>query len=119
MTIPSERVHDTFRRRSFGKVEANDNTKSATDSFHLDHARLGVHQEYDETAKNDWGGTGRMVDVENDIRLNAIAAMGDLRAKASYRSVDAPTNETGTGPCCIPTPFPPNGINPMYRRRRG
>lgn len=119
MTIPSERVHDEFRRKSFGNVDAPVNSKPATDRFHLDPSRLGQHSEWDETAPNDWGGKGKMVDVPNDIRLNAIGAMGDLRAKASYRSVDNPSSETGTGPCCIPAPYPPNATNPMYRRRRG
>ena len=57
--------------------------------------------------------------VPNDIRLNAIGAMGDLRAKASYVSVDGPSDNTGTGPCCAPSPYPPSGMNPMYRKRRG
>src|ERR1700676_526954 len=101
MTIPSERVHDNFRSKSFGKVNAPANDKPATDNFYLDRSRLGVHSEWDETAPNDWGGKGKMVEVSNDIRLNAIGAMGDLRAKASYRNTDNPSSETGTGPCCI------------------
>lgn len=120
MKHPSEQVTDVFRRRNYGKVEACDNTKSATDSnFYIDRSRLGVHDEYDPEAKNDWGGTGRFVPKPNDIRLNAVAAMGDLRAKSSYASVDGPSNDTGTGPCCIPSPYPPSGMNPMYRKRKG
>ena len=119
MTIPSNRVHDTFRPRNYGKVDAPDNTKSAVDNFHIDRSRLGVHDEWDETVPNDWGGKGKMVQVANDIRLNAIGAMGDLRAKSSYASVDGPSDNTGTGPCCIPAPYPPSGVNPMCKKRRG
>jgi hypothetical protein len=119
MTIPSNRVHDTFRRRQYGNVEAPDNTKSANSNFFIDRSRLGVHDEYDPEAPNEWGGKGKFVPTANDIRLNAIGAMGDLRAKSSYASVDGPSDNTGTGPCCIPAPYPPSGVNPMYKKRRG
>jgi hypothetical protein len=116
---PSERVTDVFRRKSFGKVDAPANSKPATDNFHIDRARLGTHEEYDPEVKNDWGGMGKFVPKPNDIRLNAVAAMGDLRAKSSYANLNNPSSETGTGPCCIPSSCPPNGMNPMYRKRRG
>jgi hypothetical protein len=119
MTIPSERVHDNFRSRNYGKVEAPDNTKPATDNFHIDRSRLGVHDEYDPEAPNEWGGTGKYVPVPNDIRLNALSAMGDLRAKSSNASVDAESDETGAGPRCILSPCPPAGTNPIYKKRKG
>ena len=119
MTQPSNKVHDTFRYKNSGKTEIFTNSKPATDNFHVDRSRLGTHDEYDPDVKNDWGGMGKFVPKPNDIRLNAVSAMGDLRAKSSYRSVDAPTNDTGTGPCCIPPSCPPNGMNPMYRKRNG
>jgi hypothetical protein len=115
---PSEKVHDVFRRRSGGKVDIATNSKSATSDFFIDRSRLGTHEEYDPAEPNDWGGTGKFVPTPNDIRLNAIGAMGDLRAKSSYRSVDSPSDNTGTGPCCIPSGWP-NAVNPMYRKRRG
>jgi hypothetical protein len=118
MTITNN-IHDEFRRKSFGKVDAPANSKPYDDNFHVDRSRLGVHSEYDDKAPNEWGGKGKMVEVSNDIRLNAIGAMGDLRAKSSNRYTENPTSETGTGPCCIPTPYPPNAVNPMYRKRRG
>lgn len=119
MSEPSERVHDVFRRKSFGKVDMDANSKPATDDFHIDRSRLGVHDEYDPEAPNDWGGKGKFVPKPNDIRLNVISSMGDLRRKSSYASVDGPSNDTGTGPCCIPAPYPPSGMNPMYKKRRG
>ena len=119
MTTPSERVHDVFRRRNYGKVDAPDNTKPATDNFHIDQSRLGVHEEYDAEAPNDWGGTGKFVSVPNDIRTNAVAHMGDLRGKSSYRDLNAPTSDTGTGPCCVPSSYAPYGKNPMYKTRKG
>ena len=119
MTSPSEQVHDVFRRRNFGKVDVEANSKPATDNFHIDRSRLGVHDEFDPDAPNEWGGKGKLVPVPNDIRRNAIGAMGDICAKSSDASLDAPSNNTGTGPCCIPAPYPPSGMNPMYKKRRG
>jgi hypothetical protein len=119
MTHPSERVHDTFRRRSFGKVEVPANSKPYDDNFHIDRSRLGVHDEYVAEAPNEWGGHGKFMPVANNIRLNAIGAMGDLRAKSSNVSLDAPSDNTGTGPCCVPSSYPPSGTNPIYRKRRG
>jgi len=116
---PSEKVCGVFRRRNGGKTEMSTNSHSATSNFFVDRSRLGTHDEYDPDVKNDWGGMGKFVPKPNDIRLNAVSAMGDLRAKSSYRSVDALTNDTGTGPCCIPPSCPPNGMNPMYRKRNG
>ena len=118
MTITNQ-IHDQFRRRSFGKVDAPSNSKPMDDDFHVDRSRLGVHDEYDPEAANDWGGHGKFVPVANNIRLNAIGAMGDIRAKSSNVSPDAPSDNTGTGPCCVPSPYPPAGMNPMYRKRRG
>jgi len=111
-------ISDTFRSRSGGKVSIPTNSKPYDDSYHLDRSRLGVHQEWDPDAKNEWGGTGKMVEKPNDIRLNAIGAMGDIRAKSSNRQADSETNpDTGSGPCCAPTLYPPNRTNPMFRKR--
>lgn len=117
MTQPANQVRDTFRRRSFGKVEAATNSKSATGNFHVDRARLGTHEEWDPEAKNEWGGTGKYVPRPNDIRLNVIGAMGDLRAKSSNRDLNAPSSDTGTGPNSVPMSFAPYGRNPMYKKR--
>ena len=117
MTQPSERVHDTFRSRSAGNVRVPTNAKPLDDNFHVDRSRLGEHEEYDPEAKNDWGGKGKMVRVANDIRLNALSAMGDLRAKSSNRDPDQDESNTGTGPCCAPAPYAPYGKNPIYRKR--
>lgn len=119
MTNPSNKVHDNFRRRSIGDgATMPTNSKSYCDNFHVDRSRLGVHEEYDSETKNDWGGKGRFVEVPNDIRRNAVSAMGDLRAKSSNRNPDQEAQTTGSGPCCAPSLYPPNATNPMYRKRK-
>jgi hypothetical protein len=80
MTIPSEQVHDTFRRRSYGKIDAPTNSKPMDDSFHVDRSRLGVHSEWDETAPNEWGGKGKVVEVSNDTSTIQRARPGPGRA---------------------------------------
>lgn len=119
MTITNKGIHDKFRPRNAGAIDIPVNAKPTEDSFHVDRSRLGVHSEWNDTAPNDWGGKGKTVEVSNNIRLNALAHMGDLRGKSSYRNVNNPESETGTGPCCIPSPYPPNAINPIFRKRRG
>lgn len=116
---PSDHVCDTFRERNGGKVDIPVNSKPANDNYHLDQSRLGMHEEWDGTVKNDWGGTGKFVPVRNDVRRNAIAAMGDLRARSSNTVIDAPSNDTKTGPCCPSVTYPSEAMNPMYRKRRG
>lgn len=116
---PSNRVHDTFRQRSIGKGgTAPFNSKSSVDAFHVAQSRLGTHDEWNPDAKNDWGGTGKYEQQPNDIRRNAISAMGDIRAKSSYRNPGQETKGTGAGPCCEPTLYPPYSKNPMYKKRR-
>lgn len=113
-------IHDTFRRRNAGKVDAPFNSKPGFDNLHVDRSRLGTHEEWDETARNDYGGTGKYVEVPNDIRRNAIGAMGDLCAKSSSWQPDAETGrDTGSGPRCMPELYPPNAHNPMYKKRKG
>jgi hypothetical protein len=120
MTIPSNRVHDTFRERSAGKVNIPVNSKPAFDQFHISRERLGTHEEYDETAPNDYGGTGKYVETPNDIRRNVVGAMGDILAKSSFKNPEHSEN-TGSGPCCVPyLPGPySNSKNPMYKGRKG
>ena len=110
-------IHDRFRSRNAGNVSIPVNSRPATDSFHVDRSRLGVHQEWDENAPNEWGGKGKYVEEPNDIRLNAISAMGDLCAKSSNRNPENETRDTGSGPRCVPYLDPPSLVNPMYRKR--
>ena len=119
MKHPSEQVTDVFRRRNYGKVEACDNTKSATDSnFYIDRSRLGVHDEYDPEAKNEWGGTGKFVPKPNSIMDNVRGAMGGIGYKSSYRSVHEPAEVTCTeGPACCPSPYGRDAKNPLTRTK--
>jgi hypothetical protein len=117
MTEPSNRVHDRYQFRNAGKVSVPTNAKPAFNSFHVDRERLGTHEEWDPEAKNDYGGTGKYVTKPNSIRLNAISAMGDLRAKSSNRDLNVPSEDTGTGPHFIPSAYAPYGKNPMYKKR--
>ena len=120
MAHPSERVHDEFRSRSIGKGgTAPFNSKPATDDFHVDRSRLGHHDEWDPDVKNEYGGKGKYVPAHNSIRLNAISSMGDLRAKSSSAPINNPSEDTGSGPRCVPYPCPPSGVNPMYKKRSG
>lgn len=112
-------VHDTFRSRSAGMINVPVNSKPAFDQFHVSRERLGTHEEFDPEAPNDWGGKGKYVPTQNDIRRNALAAMGDIRAKSSFRNPDNGQEDTGTGPCCVPYSSAPYGRNPMYRKQRG
>lgn len=112
-------IHDTFRPRSigFGKTIPV-NSKPTQDNFHVDRSRLGVHEEYDPEVPNDWGGKGKYVSKPNDIQMNALGAMGDILAKSSNAYECGPTDETGSGPCCIPSsPSPYGRRNPIYRKR--
>jgi hypothetical protein len=118
MTIPSERVHDVFRRKSGGKVSMSTNSKPATDNFHIDRSRLGVHEEYDPDVPNDWGGTGKYVEAPNSIMDNVRGAVGGICAKSSYKSVHepaAPTSGPNSVPCCAGEYRPEN--QPILRRR--
>lgn len=118
MTVPSNRVHDTFRRRNYGKVDAPDNTKSATDNFHIDRSRLGVHDEYDPDAPNDWGGKGRYVPAPNSIMDNVRGSMGGIGACSSYKNVNDPAEPTKTeGECCVPSPYGRSAKNPLTRTK--
>jgi len=117
MTQPSDRVHDVFRRKSGGKVDISTNSKSATDNFHIDRARLGTHEEYDPAEPNEWGGTGKYVQKPNSIMDNCRGAMGGIGYKSSYRSVHEPAEPTdteGPGACC-PSPFGVYAKNPLTR----
>lgn len=116
---PSEKVHDTVRKVSAGKVDIPTNSKPYNDNFHIDRSRLGEHYEYDPEAKNDYGGKGNHVRVPNSIRRNAIGSMGDLRARATYKDETQPGNNTGSEPCCVPEPYPPYSKNPMFTKRKG
>lgn len=117
MTQPSERVHDVYRRKNGGKVDMSTNSKPGFDNFHVDRSRLGVHEEYDREAPNDWGGKGKFVEKPNNIRLNAVAGMGDIRFKSSNRNPGNEQSDTGAGPRCDPTLYPPWSKNPIYRKR--
>lgn len=108
---------DTFRRRGAGNVSIPVNSKPMDDSFHVDRSRLGTHEEYDPDAPNEWGGKGKYVETPNDIRRNAVAHAGDLRALSSNKNPDSGQKDTGTGPCCVPSGYPPYGRNPIYRKR--
>jgi hypothetical protein len=113
---PSERVTDVFRRKSFGKVDAPANSKPATDNFHIDRARLGMHEEYDPEVKNDWGGTGKYVPKPNSIMDNVRGAMGGIGYKSSYRNTNDPVEVTSTeGPGCCPSPYGRDAKNPLTR----
>lgn len=118
MAKPSEQVHDTFRPRSIGFDSTMPfNSKPATDNFHVDRSRLGVHDEYDPEAPNDWGGKGKTVEVPNSIMDNIRGAMGGLGARSSFKKVEdprAPTKTEGPTPCCY-EPRPEG--NPLMRRK--
>ena len=113
---PSEKVHDVYRRRNYGVVNAQDNTKPTTDSFHVDRSRLGEHEEYDPEAKNDWGGTGKYVKKPNSIMDNVRREMGDLGHCSSFKDVNAPAEPTNTD-CCPGFMSYPGARNPVRRRR--
>ena len=115
----NDAIHDTFRSVSGGNVRIPVNSKPGFDDLHVDRSRLGVHEEWDPEAKNDWGGTGKYVETPNNIRLNVVGAMGDIAAKSSYRNADNETRDTGSGPRCTPVLYPPNSQNPMYRKKKG
>lgn len=119
MSNPSEKVHDRYRSVSGGNVSIPVNSRRLNDPAYVDQSRLGVHEEWDPDAKNDWGGTGKMVETPNNVRLNAIGAMGDICAKSSNRNPENEVRDTGAGPRCTPVLYPPNSTNPMYRRRKG
>ena len=118
MSIPSERVRDVFRKRDYGKIQCPENSKPATDDFHVDRSRLGMHEEYDPEAPNDWGGKGRYVPVHNSIMDNVRGAMGGIGARSSFRSVHEPAEPTKTegppAPCCD---FDRPRNNPLMRRK--
>ena len=117
MTIPSNRVHDTFRRRQYGNVEAPDNTKSATDNFHIDRSRLGVHDEYDPEVANEWGGKGKYVPKPNSIMDNVRGSMGGIGACSSYKNVNEPKEPTPTEGGCCPSPYGSSARNPLTRKK--
>lgn len=111
-------ISDEFRERSGGKIRIPVNSKPATDNFHVDRSRLGTHEEYDPTVKNDWGGTGKYVEHENSIMDNVRGAMGGLAAHASYRSVHEPNEPTLADGSNIPSPdIRESRYNPLMRRR--
>lgn len=118
MTKPSNRVHDKFRERNAGLIDIPTNSKRAFDQFHVSRERLGSHEEYDATVPNDWGGTGKYVEKPNDIRRNAIGAMGDICAKSSFKQ-PGKEEDTGAGPRCVPHLPNPYSKNPMYKKRPG
>lgn len=112
------RTCDVFRPRNAGKVTIPVNAKPTQDQFHLDRSRLGVHEEWDETAPNDWGGKGKMVTVQNDVLQNAVASCGDIRTRSSNVYEDGESNNSGSGPCCVPSvPLPYGGRNPLLRKK--
>jgi hypothetical protein len=117
MTIPSNRVSDTFRNRNYGKIEAPQNTKSATDNFHIDRSRLGVHDEFDPEVANDWGGKGKYVLKPNSIMDNVRGAMGGIGARSSYKSVHEPAEPTCTESPCCPSPYGSSARNPLTRTK--
>lgn len=105
MSDPTDKVHDEFRSRSIGSRIAPFNSKPATDNFHIDRSRLGVHDEWDETVKNEWGGMGKIVTKPNSIMDNVRAGMGDLHHCSSSKNKDAPAEPTNGGPGCCPSPY--------------
>lgn len=118
MTISNNRVHDVFRRRPYGNVEAPANSKPATDNFHIDRSRLGVHDEFDPEEPNDWGGKGKYVPKPNSIMDNVRGAMGGIGYRSSYKSVHEPAEPTRTqGECCAPSPYGRSAQNPLTRTK--
>jgi hypothetical protein len=99
-------------------VTAPFNSKPTQDNFHVDHARLGTHEEYDPTVPNEWGGTGKYVAVQNNVLSNALSTMGDIKARSSNVYEDGKTGDTAAGPCCVPSIGSPyGGRNPIFRKR--
>lgn len=119
MANPSEQVRDTFRTRNAGNVEIQNNSKPATDNFHIDRARLGVHEEYDPDVPNDWGGKGKVVPKTNSIMDNVRGAMGGCGAVSSFRSVHDPKDPTCTESPCCPSPYSygSSARNPLTRKK--
>lgn len=117
MAHPSSKVRDTFRKKPAGLVEAEFNDKPYCDNYHMDRSRLGTHSEWDPEAENEWGGKGATVEVPNNVRLNAMSAMGDICAKSSNVNPPAPSSDTGAGPHYIPASYPPYSRNPMFKKK--
>lgn len=92
---PSDCVHDEYRMRNAGKVEAPFNSKSSTDNFHVDRSRLGTHPEWDANGYKE---------VPNHIKENARRNVGGLKFKSSFVDLNAPA-ECGNDTCC-PAPSP-------------
>lgn len=105
MSDPTEKVHDEFRPRSIGSRTAPFNSKQATTNFYQDRSRLGVHEEFDPTVPNDWGGKGKYVTRQNSIMDNVRAGMGDLGHCSSNKHRDAPAEPTNLSPGCCPLPY--------------
>jgi len=105
MSDPNNKVHDEFRPRSIGNRTAPFNSKQATSDFYQDRSRLGVHEEFDPAAPNDWGGTGKYVTRQNSIMDNVRAGMGDLGHCSSNKHRDAPKEPTNLSPGCCPSPY--------------
>lgn len=110
-------IHDQYRPRNAGSVDIPTNSKPGFDNFHQDRSRLGEHCEWDPDAPNEWGGKGKTVYVPNDVRLNAMSSMGDLRAKSSNKDPDQDKRDTGSGPYDVPMGYPPYSRNPIFKKR--
>lgn len=100
---PSDRVHDEFRMRNAGLVDAPFNSKSSTDNFHVDRSRLGTHTEYT--------GNG-FSQVTNHIKEAARRNIGELKQKSSFVDINAPA-DCGTDTCCSA----PNPLRTKRHRR--
>lgn len=112
---PTDRVHDEFRMKDVGGVQAPFNSKCATSNFYVDRSRLRVDhcEEYiPGKTPNDMGRFVRK-DRTASIMDNARDAAGGMGARSSFQNVHEPKEKSNH----FSTPFGYAGNNPLTKLR--
>ena len=77
-----------FRKRDFGDVEVDVNSRSMTSDRYVDRSRLDSHEEY--RANENPMKPGRIVEVQNSLMDNARTGMDAMKHRSSFRNQATP-----------------------------
>lgn len=106
-----------FRKRDFGDVTVETNSRSQTSSRFVDRSRLSTRytEEYVPSATpgkpGKWEGKTVVASIEDNVR-QGCDGMGH---RSSYRDESLPANSGGNGACC-PSPYYDDS-GPLTKRR--
>jgi len=99
-----------FRKRDFGDVEVDVNSRSMTSDRYVDRSRIGTHDEYQPNSNP--MKPGRVVQVQDSLMDAARRGCDAMKHRSVFRDESEPRNDGGN--MCSPDWY---GGGPLQRRR--